>query len=343
MSTKPSTGRVHSGVRIHQGPSKSVQRADDVSRSRRGSKRHYEWLQQPLSNRAHEDARRLRLIQASFVASHGIYCAARVFLDLREAGKSSCDCVAASRAIESRSMAGPKRQRQPRQERHAENDRQQHVNHSPQRDGGRDGKSRRQRVRPNHDRCGEVERQPGTATGCSSRSRPAPARTPPAVRRARRASPTPTGRAAQPELPIGAVPRVASRHSTVWIRSSWPPFWVGAIHAASRTDWLEQVDSVSYSGTYRPKPLIATTSVSGISRRMPYGNSAFVLSRGTTAGVRAQPSGFALLYAKDECLSDRDADSIVAAAPFANDGGGPMASPGLRVWKPFQIEPNLSI
>ena len=49
---------------------------------------YYEWLQQPISNRAQEDARLLRLIRASFVASHGIYGAPRVFLDLREAGET---------------------------------------------------------------------------------------------------------------------------------------------------------------------------------------------------------------------------------------------------------------
>lgn len=49
---------------------------------------YYEWLQNPISNRAREDARLLRLIRASFVASHGIYGAPRVFLDLREAGES---------------------------------------------------------------------------------------------------------------------------------------------------------------------------------------------------------------------------------------------------------------
>ena len=46
------------------------------------------WFKQPLSNHAHEDARLLRLIQASFTASHGIYGAPRVFLDLREAGET---------------------------------------------------------------------------------------------------------------------------------------------------------------------------------------------------------------------------------------------------------------
>jgi len=49
---------------------------------------YYGWLKQPLSNRAQEDARLLRLIRASFVASHGIYGAPRVFLDLREAGET---------------------------------------------------------------------------------------------------------------------------------------------------------------------------------------------------------------------------------------------------------------
>jgi putative transposase len=33
---------------------------------------YYEWLAQPISNRAQEDARRLRLIRASFTASQGI-------------------------------------------------------------------------------------------------------------------------------------------------------------------------------------------------------------------------------------------------------------------------------
>jgi putative transposase len=49
---------------------------------------YYAWLKQPLSNRAQEDVRLLRLIRASFVASQGIYGAPRVFLDLREAGET---------------------------------------------------------------------------------------------------------------------------------------------------------------------------------------------------------------------------------------------------------------
>jgi putative transposase len=49
---------------------------------------YYNWLGQPVSKRAQEDARLLRLIRASFVASQGIYGAPRVFLDLREAGET---------------------------------------------------------------------------------------------------------------------------------------------------------------------------------------------------------------------------------------------------------------
>ena len=58
-------------------------RALDVTRSG-----FYAWLKRPLSDRAREDARLLGLIKASFVASHGIYGARRVFLDLREAGET---------------------------------------------------------------------------------------------------------------------------------------------------------------------------------------------------------------------------------------------------------------
>ena len=49
---------------------------------------YYAWLKQPVSNRAQEDARLLRLIRASFIAGQGIYGAPRVFLDLRESGET---------------------------------------------------------------------------------------------------------------------------------------------------------------------------------------------------------------------------------------------------------------
>src|SRR5437899_6440003 len=88
MSMKPSTGRVRSVyefIKAHR-EQYSVQmmcRVLGVAQSG-----YYEWLQQPISNRAQEDARLLRLIRTSFVASHGIYGAPRVFLDLREAGET---------------------------------------------------------------------------------------------------------------------------------------------------------------------------------------------------------------------------------------------------------------
>lgn len=49
---------------------------------------YYQWLEHPISARAQEDARLLRLIRASFTASHGIYGAPRVLLDLRELGET---------------------------------------------------------------------------------------------------------------------------------------------------------------------------------------------------------------------------------------------------------------
>jgi putative transposase len=49
----------------------------------------YAWLQNPLSNRALENRRLLGLIRASYTASHGVYGALRIFLDLREAGETT--------------------------------------------------------------------------------------------------------------------------------------------------------------------------------------------------------------------------------------------------------------
>lgn len=49
----------------------------DVSRSG-----FYAWLRKPLSDRAVEDQRLLGLIRASYTASHGVYGAPRIFLDL---------------------------------------------------------------------------------------------------------------------------------------------------------------------------------------------------------------------------------------------------------------------
>ena len=48
----------------------------------------YAWTHKPLSDRAIEDKRLLKLIRASYDASGGIYGSPRVFADLREAGES---------------------------------------------------------------------------------------------------------------------------------------------------------------------------------------------------------------------------------------------------------------
>ena len=49
---------------------------------------YYAWINKPVSDRALEDKRLLRLIRASFNESQGVYGAPRVFLDLREAGET---------------------------------------------------------------------------------------------------------------------------------------------------------------------------------------------------------------------------------------------------------------
>ncbi|TKB53213.1 MAG: IS3 family transposase [Nitrospira sp.] len=48
----------------------------------------YEWLRNPLSDRALEDQRLLGLIRTAYTASSGVYGAPRIFLDLREAGET---------------------------------------------------------------------------------------------------------------------------------------------------------------------------------------------------------------------------------------------------------------
>ncbi len=88
MPTKLSTGkvrRVYEFIKENrdQYDVKMMCRVLGVTRSG-----YYAWLHKPISHRAEENARLLRLIRASFVASHGVYGAPRVFLDLREAGET---------------------------------------------------------------------------------------------------------------------------------------------------------------------------------------------------------------------------------------------------------------
>ena len=88
MSKKPITGRVRSTYEFikAQGERHSVQSMCSLLGVARSG--YYKWLNYPISNRAEEDRRLLRLIRASFIASQGIYGAPRVFLDLREAGET---------------------------------------------------------------------------------------------------------------------------------------------------------------------------------------------------------------------------------------------------------------
>jgi putative transposase len=88
MSAKRAASRVREIYRFIEAHQKQHKvevlcRALGVARSG-----YYEWLQEPLSKRGQEDVRLLRLIRVSFNASHGIYGAPRVFLDLREAGET---------------------------------------------------------------------------------------------------------------------------------------------------------------------------------------------------------------------------------------------------------------
>jgi putative transposase len=88
MSTKPMLGRVrktYEFIKAHRSEH-SVQRMCRLLGVAPSG--FYEWLKQPMSNRAQEDTRLLRLIRASFKASQGVYGAPRVFLDLREAGET---------------------------------------------------------------------------------------------------------------------------------------------------------------------------------------------------------------------------------------------------------------
>jgi putative transposase len=72
MPTKLSTGKVR---RVYQFIKANAHKHDVRTLCRLlqvAPSGYYAWLQAPISDRALEDARLLRLIRASFVASHGI-------------------------------------------------------------------------------------------------------------------------------------------------------------------------------------------------------------------------------------------------------------------------------
>ena len=88
MSTRrrsQSIRRKYAFIKAHRGEYDTAVmcRLLDVSRSG-----FYQWLRNPLSDQALEDQRLLGLIRAAYTASHGVYGAPRIFLDLREAGET---------------------------------------------------------------------------------------------------------------------------------------------------------------------------------------------------------------------------------------------------------------
>lgn len=84
-STVSKVRRIYAFIKSQQGSHKVKMMCTLLGVTRSG---YYVWLKEPISNRARENARLLRLIRASFAASHGIYGSPRVFLDLREAGET---------------------------------------------------------------------------------------------------------------------------------------------------------------------------------------------------------------------------------------------------------------
>lgn len=73
----------------------------------------YAWIHKPMSARAKEDLRLLKLIQASHASSGGIYGAPRVFLDLREAGET-CGKHRVARIMREHKIRGVQGYKRPR-------------------------------------------------------------------------------------------------------------------------------------------------------------------------------------------------------------------------------------
>lgn len=84
-STAWGTRRIYEFISAHRKLYDVMTKCNALGVTRSG---YYAWLHNPISSRAHEDARLLRLIRASGKASHGVYGSPRVLLDLREAGET---------------------------------------------------------------------------------------------------------------------------------------------------------------------------------------------------------------------------------------------------------------
>ena len=72
MSTKTAEGRVRTVYAFITAQRKQYSVQEMCRLLSVAHSGYYDWLTQPLSNHAQEDARLLTLIRASFVASHGI-------------------------------------------------------------------------------------------------------------------------------------------------------------------------------------------------------------------------------------------------------------------------------
>ena len=64
-------GRVRSAYQLIKSHRDEYSVQNDVSNLQVAQSGYYDWVKQPVSNRAQEDARLLRLIRAWFLASHG--------------------------------------------------------------------------------------------------------------------------------------------------------------------------------------------------------------------------------------------------------------------------------
>ena len=91
MSAKRSANRVRETYRFIEAHQKQhkVEVMCRVLRVARSG--YYEWLREPVSKRGQEDARLLRLIRASFNASHGIYGAHASFLTFVKPGRHAAN------------------------------------------------------------------------------------------------------------------------------------------------------------------------------------------------------------------------------------------------------------
>jgi putative transposase len=85
QSRNPNTRLIYEFIKAHRDKYPVEVMCQELEVAQSG---YYAWLQKPVSDRALEDSRLLVLIRASYRASHGIYGARRVFLDLREAGET---------------------------------------------------------------------------------------------------------------------------------------------------------------------------------------------------------------------------------------------------------------